>query len=44
MVLGSFGTILSTPAGLTALERLFPSVRFDLHTRRLYPLMFEPRW
>src|SRR5699024_419296 len=30
MVLGSFGTILTLLAGITAFERLFPSVRFDL--------------
>src|SRR5699024_11936677 len=32
MVLGSFGTILTVLAGITALDRLFPSVRFDLRT------------
>src|SRR5699024_696649 len=32
MVLGSFGTNLSLLAGITAFERLFPSVRFDQRT------------
>src|SRR5690625_4403815 len=41
MIIGSFGKILILLAGLTALNRLFPSVRFDLQTRRLYTLFFH---
>ncbi len=37
------GQFLSSLRILTALDRLFPSVRFDLQTRRLYTLIFEPR-
>ena len=43
MVSGSFGTILILLAGITAFERLFPSVRFDYPARKLYTLMFEPK-